>query len=553
MAAKRNGRAQQNATESATEPLALEWALADLPSSQHRAGLAGLVLCVRYLERLKSWTGICRIDVRRHGATLQINQAGMRALLDVVYAASREEQESSQKWKKGKGEAAVTVEPLREEERIEVDPKTKRERRKRVFIYERPVPEGGPLLELDPTREGRNGLWIKLWRDFIWSIMRGIPAQREPFESRANREDPSTPTDPASVLAAISGSVDGTVKLPSTYFLGAQEKTAEDVPYMDRARFQFLLHFWPFAASIYVPATEGRDGKRSFVGYMACVPDVADLTEFCACLPEMLRTRAMEKAGYVPRGAVVAVPGESALKMLELLRRRLTSVTATPALADVVVGVDVLHAQKVDKSIKVLGIVRIEPELSMVDEYARLQPLLWDLTYRRVRLDNLIARRPWYAGFDAAFVELPIERLLRTSPFAHDAREDFAKRFSPTHEDTMSSETQQPATIERVVLDVVTAYLSKKLRSKHGLEWAAVKDAPAKRVEYEERKEKLAKGVFYAVRSRTGKDFVEYFASTLCSVPQFLDAPRFAMLTSALRERPDDVRTLTMLALSARS
>ena len=74
--------------------LELDYQLAELPSSQHRAGLAGLVLMVRWLERIGTNTGICELTrLDQYGATLKINQQGVAALFDEVYAAWREEKE----------------------------------------------------------------------------------------------------------------------------------------------------------------------------------------------------------------------------------------------------------------------------------------------------------------------------------------------------------------------------------------------------------------------------------------------------------------------------
>ena len=43
------------------EVLELDYNLAELPSSQHRAGLAGLVLMVQWLKRQGAHKGICEI------------------------------------------------------------------------------------------------------------------------------------------------------------------------------------------------------------------------------------------------------------------------------------------------------------------------------------------------------------------------------------------------------------------------------------------------------------------------------------------------------------
>src|SRR5437016_8342458 len=87
-------------TAQKAETLELDYQLAELPSSQHRAGLAGLVLMVRWLKRQGAHKGICKItQLAAHGATLRINQEGLAALFDEVYAASKEEQERPQPFK----------------------------------------------------------------------------------------------------------------------------------------------------------------------------------------------------------------------------------------------------------------------------------------------------------------------------------------------------------------------------------------------------------------------------------------------------------------------
>ena len=106
---------------------------------------------------------------------------------------------------------------------------------------------------------------------------------------------------------------------------------------------------------------------------------------------------------------------------------------------------------------------------------------------------------------------------------------------------------------EALVYRVVGIYLQRKLSSKYQLEWSGVKDDPGKRKEYEEAREKVARDAFLAVRSRSGMDFTDYFASTLCSVSQPLSEQQYVTLAQALYGDTEKVRTLTMLALSARS
>src|SRR5438552_1560653 len=103
-----------------TDVLELDYNLAELPSSQHRAGLAGLVLMVRWLERDKSRKGICEMTrIDKHSTTLRIDQTGLQELFDETYAASKEEQERNAVLKNKKKEI---IPPLREEKRTITDP-----------------------------------------------------------------------------------------------------------------------------------------------------------------------------------------------------------------------------------------------------------------------------------------------------------------------------------------------------------------------------------------------------------------------------------------------
>jgi CRISPR-associated protein Cmx8 len=283
--------------KSEVDILTLDYQLAELPSSQHRAGLAGLVCVIRWLERQpdfqeKTSNGtVCKLaHLDDLGASIELNQAGVEALFDEIYAASTEEQERPQLLKNKQKEI---ISPLREEER-EVTDKKGKTKTKKVYIYPVVVPAGSFLADptYDKSVEGKNGLWIKLWRDMVWSILRGVPATRKPFEARA---EGSYGNDAASVWKQLTQPEDFTVKLPSTYFLGAQESNAENVPFKDRARFQFLLHFWLFAAQIYVPAVVDNEGKRNFAGYALAIPDVAKLEWFCDELPEILKPIAVRK------------------------------------------------------------------------------------------------------------------------------------------------------------------------------------------------------------------------------------------------------------------
>jgi CRISPR-associated protein Cmx8 len=537
--------------------LTLDCQLAELPSSQHRAGLAGLVLIVQWLERQPEFKqkvedgAICkltRLDDR--GAALELNQAGLAVLFNEIYDASTEEQERPQPLKNKQKEV---IPPLREEEREETDGKGK-QKTKKVYIYPIVVPRGSFLADpnYDQSSDGKNGRWIKLWRDMVWSILRGVPATRKPFEGRA---EGTTAEDATVVWTQLLQPAEFTVDLPSTYFLGAQANNAENIPFKDRARFQFLLHFWLFAAQIYVPAVVNNEGKRDFVGYAIAIPDIACLQWFCEELPGILSNRSPELSGYRPRDCIVDLAVESALDMMKRLRERLTQTAGEHATSSAVFGIDVIHTEKQGNNVRLLSMTRLNPEDTMIDEYTQIRQNFWSPLFRRQCLLNLVNHSPWYSGFDALLCTLPYEQSIENEYFRRDVRK---KIEALTEEQEQMSETA--TTIEPMVFQLVKNYVGRKLKVKHDLEWKSawngMKQEELKQQEgyakYTEMKAKVAKSAFLDIRSRTEQmDFINYFVSSLCSVPQHMKSEGFVTLTQVLYQDTDKIRTLTLLALSA--
>lgn len=557
-------RTKQRTQNTATiEKLSLTYGLAELPSSQHRAGLAGLVTILRWLERQPEFKQkreqgvICQLThLDEKGATIEINQTGVEALFDEIYAASTEEQERPQLLKNKQKEI---IPPLREEEREVTDEKGK-VKKKKVYIYPVVVPAGSFLADpaYDKSSDGKNGLWVKLWRDMVWNILRGVPATRKPFEARA---EGNYKEDAASVWQQLIQPEDFTVDLPSTYFLGAQASNAENVPFKDRARLQFLLHFWLFAAQIYVPAVVDNEGKRNFVGYALAIPDVANLKWFCDELPDILSSRSIEKSGYRPRDCIVDLAVESALDVMKRLRDRLKQKTGEK-FETIVFGIDVIHTEKQGNNVRVLSTTRLDPEESMLDEYAQIRENFWSPLFRRQSLLNLVNHQPWYVGFDALLCTLPYEQTIGNDYFRRDVRQKMksvVNQEPPMDEATL---LERSTDIETLVFRLVSNYVNRKLKAKYDLEWKAewkgLKNEDlnqrADYKDYAEKRSKIAKSAFLDIRSRTEQvDFINYFASGLCSVPQHMKTEAYVDLTRALYQETDRIRTLTLLALSANS
>jgi CRISPR-associated protein Cmx8 len=147
-----------------------------LPTAQHRAGLAGLLVLVKSMRRRKVKV-LPEISVRSDSrVTVALTRNSLTSIFNDLYDAATEERESP---RKRKDKNKRDIKPLREEKRT--DPKTGKERT--LFIYPQIVPKAAFLARFDMPP-----VWLKLWREAMWGTLRGLPRTRIPYEERAQRK-----------------------------------------------------------------------------------------------------------------------------------------------------------------------------------------------------------------------------------------------------------------------------------------------------------------------------------------------------------------------------
>ena len=132
-----------------SEIVKLEYQLHQLPSSQHRAGLAGLILKIQWLQQQvtfkKSVDAVCEIiHLDTNKATLQFNLAGLTALFRSLYSASFEEREQLKLRKTG-SQSFRTIQREIYDEKIDCLKLTN------IYIYQDIVPQGHLIQSFDPT------------------------------------------------------------------------------------------------------------------------------------------------------------------------------------------------------------------------------------------------------------------------------------------------------------------------------------------------------------------------------------------------------------------
>jgi len=535
------------------EILTLDFNLAELPSAQHRAGLAGLILMIRELEQ-QEWFEIRQQEkgallsienFDQYGASVQLNLEGLVSLFDLAYLSFTEERKSKSK-----------IKDFKRVDEIEIEENGKKKIQK-YYIYEVITPQGGFLAQWDKSDKQ---VWVKIWRDMFWSIIKGVPATRNPFNNRCDLNlngGDSCSKDVESIWKSLQ-KAEKTTGQSGAFYLGAMAVNAENVATEDLIKWQFLLHFWAFVAQVYCPSILDKDGKRNFNGYVIVIPDIANLEDFCDTLPDVLSDRDPKAFGFRPQESIIDIPEQGALDLLNLIKQRIAKKVGSGNLSDLILGVEVIYAEKQGNSIKLHSVSYLQPIEEQVDDYNNIKDFYYCPWFRRQRLLNLIhpqfdldsqswLKCPPWDGFGNLLSRIPQKWLKdNNSYFSHDARQLFTQEGGFDMTATTTTKTREYA---EIVYKIAQAFVLGKLSSKYELQWGKCKGNPKLEREYNDKKEKVVNEAFLAIRSRTEKQaFIDYFVSTLYP---HVRQEEFVDFAQKLFQDTDEIRSLTLLALSS--
>ncbi len=567
------------ATRKATGPdaVTLTYDLFDLPTAQHKAGLAGLLLHIAHMRDRRPPIPVPEVLAQSAtGATIRFTPENIQWLMDILYAA-----QPALVTSKSKQKGATPV----KEDFVEETDEHGKTRRTKVFVYERCQPKCPYLAQhLGSEREA----WLALWRDMLWAIPRAKPKTREPFEQRAKalpcKEGKAVWSDLCRVESRRANNRFHTTEVTGSLWLGAQAANAEAVPFRGRAEENLLLHFSPLVATVFMPRFVEATGK-AYLGkrsasdkdrhFVVTVPDVTDLEQFVTMHPFLLASLSPATTGYRPAEAVIDIPAEGALWVAYHLAQLAVDKTTALETSIAVAAVEYLHVVKAGKNAKMMASGRVVPRPDLLEEYAAItgapggtSPYRNPL-FRRALMLAMLDGEPWFRPFGAMFAKWPHRFFVPTddSPklswFWADAR---AKLKEVT--EVMSIAPQQPPDpndrLAELVHRLVRAYVHAKAleRSRvdvepykdgNTIQWDKVPDN-VKGPYYKARRE-IAESMFMEFRSRRDQAFVEHFVARLGAVRQYLPEEDYRTVSAALLDpaRRDDVKTLTLLSLSANS
>jgi CRISPR-associated protein Cmx8 len=542
----------------------LEYQIAELPSSQHRAGLAGLILKIQWLQQQQEFIDTVEtifkiINLDADKVTLQFNLTGLTLLLRSHYSANFEDRERTNVRTQGHQNHTTIQREIYNSE-------TDRTELATFYVYQDIVPQGYLVQSFDPTANSSQ-IWTKLWQEATWGILRPRSNQRLPFKAMVSGTDPP---EIEKIWNLLRDRPDEIVSLSSTYMLGVQSKNNEGIMFDDRARCYFLLNFWSYIVQIYIPIQVDTKDKVKFHGYAIAIPDVRNLASFCEYFPSIQQQRSNKIKMGKPDGAIVRHPIEASLVFLRSIHTYLGANTDDTDIDDLLFCVDVFHIFRKKDEPQILSIQRYPPDVNKIEEFAQLEHKIFDPTFRLQYWENLVHDRPRITGFDKLLWDLPSAKTISNKWFCRDFRTLFSLKYNlmepeiidvdKTNDLPESTETSVPqeTSLENLVLRLLKTYTRHKLKEQFGIEWnkdwdrdkSEIWRQDAKYQAYTEKRKLVVRDLHNDFRRhRHPNEFLAYFANKFTGIYQYLSTKEYLLLAEQIQSQPERVQILCLLAL----
>ena len=547
--------------------LAVEYDLFSLPTAQHKAGLAGMLLMIETLKDRKMAPIPVVEELSATRARVVFTRESLQIVFDDLYDASWIEREYKTKWT-GQEPKAV------KEKEIQAEGKKKIER---TYVYDVVEAKGAFLKHLYPTNDTG---WVKLWRDMLWSILRGIPATRNIYQERADNKSCSLAGE---LWTSLNKSAELTRRgqsraenISSSIFIGAEDSNAEKVPFKGAVEHNFLLHFWPIVSLIYVPrvigvkrsAEQALKIERDDSGYVLAIPEPSNLTEFCSDVRQLLRQLETDAAGFRPKSALIDLHEEGGLEYLYHFAKMKIDQAEEIALS--LCAVELYHLQKQGNRIRQLAAERILPSKHLLRDYENLRKAATNPFFKALCIRNLLHGRQWYEGADSGFHRNPMPIFVfckdRTPREIRFFGIDIRKKLESIEYDLnirkqggIMGEKEHNDQLTLRVYRLIQTYVYQKTEDKSEKKFKDFREKKDDKnriiypQEYRDARQKVCTDAFLAMRGRRDQDFIEYFTGSICSVPQYMSEGDYVAVAGALMTDWEKIKTLSMLALSAHS
>jgi len=518
------------------DKITLTYNLFDLPTAQHKAGLAGLLVLIESMKRRKMSPLPEVKEMTSSRVVVSFTKESMQVLFDDLYDA----EEVMQKEKNN---------PL-------LQPKGK--------FFTTFYPDGSEN-------------WLTLWRRMLWQVLRAQDKARGVYKERANGNPSSeAPRVWNSLIKAVKARKLKEESFAGSVFIGAQNKNAELVPFKGLPQENFLLHFWYLVSLVFavkfIEVKRSQERKINInwqnYGLAIVIPEPSNIKEFYGAIIDMLSDMPVDAQSYTPASGQVTIFEEGAMEYLYFLV--VNKSRQQGDFFDFLAGLEVYHVQKQGNNVRMLGASRIIPHQRIFEKYERMRKFNMNPVFKRFYLQNILAQNPWYFGSLKIFNMFPAEIFswiggktyedVNFKFFGIDSNREFKEiiKSLTIKEVKAVNEESKEMFLAKIIYGMVRHYILLKALNKSGLSTITDEKGqttyPFDKKEYREAIEKVSMDAFLAMRGRKEEDFVEYFTGTICSVPQFLPQKEYLLLSDALVQGGwEKVKSLSLLAISAAS
>ncbi len=508
--------------------VSVSWSLHDLPTAQHKAGLAGLYAYVKAIPSLLP-DAKDKPTIESESATsisIRFTEKSLATLMDSVYCGELHQVSSRSKWK--------DTNPVK----VEYD-----EKGKVYYYYDIARPKAEILVY---WRNGQSeDPWVKLWRDAVRGVLRyGLAGKIYKWTAEKPSKSPTSESGDLKDLwknLKAPANKQKSVPVPSSMFIGTEAESAERCKFTGEVHKNLLLHFWPFVSMVFVPQiVEAQERKPSKNEFVLAVPEVSDLQEFGNVIVNHWRRQSSDSnSSGRPKSCLIDIPIEGGMAFLFSLAREKLPNLDDGDFFDTVSHVELYHLKKQGNKVRFLDTASVRFTAGMLREYDTICRNSAHFLLKRLWIYNIVDELPWYSrATDKLFSRIPWREFFiesdKTPSFGKSVHEQF------TGEGNMNDRID----IAKKIYDIVGEFVARSAE-KRG-----------------KTKGEVAANAFVEIRGRNGAEFVNYFIGSICRVPQFFGErgvspiEGFLTVSQALHESEEsksEIKNLTLLALCAHS
>ncbi len=331
------------------DKITLEYNVFDLPTAQHRAGLAGFLFLHKYLKGIDAEPlPEITISKKEYDVSIEITEENLQTMFKELYHAN---------CKDTKGEAS------------------------------------GFALE----QYGLPDNWLKNWKTAVNVAI--IGTYKGEYKLFCKKDKQKEATDMYRYLSGASKEKKR-FNLKKQIYIGSMTNNEENVPFTNKLKDKLLLYFWQQVMQVYQiqdPEIAKKPDRKKNFECVIVIPDVFQPKRFVEKYISFLYSL-KKKNRY--QDTVLSLPSEGGLEFLHSFFNIL-QINEKRTFGSTIRGSEIYHLKKEGKNTKILQHNRIfyNDWFYIASKYDQLR-MKESLILRKLIIENLLLKRNWFTNFE---------------------------------------------------------------------------------------------------------------------------------------------------------